>query len=195
MLNERQPPRWGCCLLDQLLPDHWGERGNKSTLGGDERNDSLAEGTEQRRLNLSRRRGIIADINVTVTYITRVSRAHCISQSWIIISGDRSTSAVAEASINVIKVTLLPTELLPDDYGRCHWAVDRPGHYQTTLCAVNYRFAANYRANRLLIFYTFPMNLLIPLPLPVLCVFYESLLPQRFDFKPLPIQLSVHFGW
>lgn len=55
-------------------------------------------------------RGIIVDINMTVTYIMRVSRAHCTSQSWIIITRGRSTSAVARASINAIKVTLLPTE-------------------------------------------------------------------------------------
>lgn len=69
------------------------------------------------------------DINVTVAYITRVSRAHCISQSWIIIRRGRSTSAVAEASISVIKVTLLPTELLSDDYRYYYWPVDRPRYY------------------------------------------------------------------
>lgn len=66
---------------------------------------------------------------MTVTYIMRVSRAHCTSQSWIIITRGRSTSAVAGASINVIKVTLLPTEQLPDDYRYYYWSADRSRHY------------------------------------------------------------------
>lgn len=85
------------------------------------------------------------DINMTVTYIMRVSRAHCASQSWIIITRDRSTSAVVEASINVIKVTLLPTVPLPDDYRYRYLPVNRFGYYQTTLRAANYRFADYYR--------------------------------------------------
>lgn len=90
------------------------------------------------------------DINMTVTYIMRVSRAHCTSQSWIIITRGRSTSAPVGASISVIKVTLLPTEQLPDDYRYYYWPCrSAQALPQTMLRVANYRFADNYHGNRL----------------------------------------------
>jgi len=52
------------------------------------------------------------DINVTATHYVSVTPVRPAGQPWIIITNVRSTSDRTDASINVIKVTLLLTELL-----------------------------------------------------------------------------------
>lgn len=68
------------------------------------------------------------------------------SQSWIIIANVRSTSDRGDASVNVIKVTLLLTELLLRDYRTRYWTFDTWTYYDLIRHAANYRLAGYYHA-------------------------------------------------